>query len=156
MKKIREDNFQFSDRNEDINIDKLHQFLSEKAYWCRGIPKEIVEKSINNSLNFSILDPNNEFSGFARVVTDFATFAYLADVFILEDYRGKSLGKWLISEIMKHPELSQLRTWLLLTKDAQKLYEKYGWDYIEEQNKVMIIRGGSDFYTQNQIFHKMQ
>ncbi len=102
----------------------IHKYLSEDAYWCKNIPKEIVEKSINNSCNFGLYQ-HKEQIGFARVVTDYATFAYLADVFILPEFRGKGLSKWLIKTIIEFPDLQGLRRWILATMDAHKLYEKY-------------------------------
>ena len=94
----------------DVNV--IHQFLSEESYWAKGIPKHVVEKSIANSLCFGLFYKNEQI-GFARLVTDKATFAYLADVFILKEYRGKGLSKWLMKTIQSHPELQNLRRWLL-------------------------------------------
>jgi len=116
----------------DLNV--IHKFLSEESYWAKGIPKHVVEKSIVNSLCFGLFY-NNAQIGFARLVTDRATFAYLADVFVLKEYRGKGLSKWLMKIIQLHPELQNLRRWLLTTKDAHGLYEQLGWikppdDYI--------------------------
>lgn len=108
----------------DVNV--IHQYLSQESYWAKGIPKYIVEKSIANSLCFGLFS-ENELIGFARLITDKATFAYLADVFVLNAYRGKGLGKWLLQSIQSHPELQNLRRWLLTTKDAHGLYEQLGW-----------------------------
>ena len=108
----------------DVNI--IHQYLSEESYWALGIPKHVVEKSIENSLCFGLFYNKNQI-GFARLITDKATFAYLADVFILKTYRGKGLSKWLMKTIQSHPELQHLRRWLLTTKDAHSLYKQLGW-----------------------------
>ena len=115
----------------DVNI--IHKYLSEESYWATGIPKQIVEKAISNSLCFGLYYSNEQILcadrqvGFARLVTDMATFAYLADVFILPEHRGKGLGKWLMQMIQAHPQLQGLRRWLLTTKDAHGLYEQLGW-----------------------------
>ncbi len=107
----------------------------------------MVEKSIENSLCFGVYDQGKQV-GFARVVTDFATIAYIGDVFILENYRGRGLGKRLIKTIMNHPELRGLRLWLLGTKDAHDLYRKYGFQKVTETqfvDRFMVIRY-SDVY----------
>jgi GNAT superfamily N-acetyltransferase len=109
-----------------LNIDVIHTFLSEESYWAKEIPKHIVEKAIANSLCFGLFYKDEQI-GFARLVTDKATFAYLADVFVLKEHRGKGLSKWLMRTIQSHPELQNLRRWLLTTKDAHGLYEQLGW-----------------------------
>lgn len=108
-----------------LNLDYIHNFLSQ-SYWAEGIPRHAVEKSIKNSFCFGIYVAGNQV-GFARVITDFTTFAYIADVFIDESLRGKGLGKKLINEIVNHEELIGLKRWHLLTDDAHKLYSKYGF-----------------------------
>ncbi|OLS23465.1 MAG: hypothetical protein HeimC2_26690 [Candidatus Heimdallarchaeota archaeon LC_2] len=124
-----------------INISILHKYLSEVSYWSRGIPFEIVKKAVENSICFSLLSPSGEFVGFARMITDSATFGYLADVFVLDEHKGKGLGKWLIEIIMSYPEFRMLRNWFLYTKDAHSLYEKFGWQKIkplEHSEKAMV------------------
>jgi GNAT superfamily N-acetyltransferase len=113
----------------DVNI--IHRYLSEESYWAKGIPKNVVEKSIANSLCFGLFY-KKELIGFARLITDKATFAYLADVFIFEAFRGKGLAKWLMKTIYAHPELQNLRRWLLTTKDAHDLYKQLGWTSVPE------------------------
>jgi len=113
----------------DVNI--IHRFLSEESYWAKGIPKNIVEKAILNSICFGLYR-DKEQAGFARLVTDKATFAYLADVFVLPAYRGKGLSKWLMQTIQAHPELQNLRRWILTTKDAHGLFEQCGWTRVPE------------------------
>ena len=108
-----------------LDIDFIHNYLS-KSYWAKGIPKSVVERSIKNSLCFGIYKENIQI-GFARVITDFATFAYLADVFIDENQRGNGLGKELINAIVTHKELIGVKRWHLLTDDAQGLYKQYGF-----------------------------
>jgi len=109
-----------------LDIDLIHAFLSKEAYWSRGIPKATLFKSIENSLCFGVYSDTDQV-GFARVITDYATIAYLGDLFILESHRGKGLSKQLINAIMSHDELQGLRRWILLTGDAHELYRKYGW-----------------------------
>ncbi|MEP6465212.1 MAG: GNAT family N-acetyltransferase [Parafilimonas sp.] len=108
----------------DVNV--VHQFLSKESYWAKEIPKHVVEKAIENSLCFGLFYKNN-LIGFGRLITDKAMFAYLADVFILKEFRGKGLSKWLMRIIQLHPELQNLKRWLLTTKDAHGLYEQLGW-----------------------------
>ncbi|MCF6138347.1 GNAT family N-acetyltransferase [Pseudalkalibacillus berkeleyi] len=120
----------------------VHSFLKEKSYWAKGIDFETVKESMNHSLCFGIfVEDTEEQVGFARVVTDYATFGYMADVFVVEAYRGRGLSKWLISEIMDHPDLQRLRRLMLVTKDAQGLYEQFGFEiYDNDDNGLMSIR----------------
>lgn len=108
-----------------LDLDVIHGALT-RAYWCEGIPREIVQRSIGGALCFGIYDGPAQI-GFARVITDFATYAYLADVFVLESHRGQGLSKWLMECILAHPELQNLRRWSLLTRDAHALYARYGF-----------------------------
>ncbi|MGB4776062.1 MAG: GNAT family N-acetyltransferase, partial [Daejeonella sp.] len=109
-----------------LDISIIHNFLSTESYWAKNIPLEIVEKSIQNSLCFGVYHYSKQI-GFARLITDYATFAYLADVFILPDYRRKGLSKLLMEEIKFHPDLQNLRRWLLGTADAHTLYQQFGF-----------------------------
>ncbi len=111
------------------------QFLAS-SYWAKGIPASTVEKSLDNSLCFSLLEGNRQI-GFARVISDRATFAYLADVFVLAEYRGKGLAKWMIECILNHSELQGLRRWLLATRDAHELYRKYGFTPLKVPDMFM-------------------
>ncbi len=108
-----------------LDLSIIHGFLTT-SYWAAGIPLEIVKKSIEHSLPFGVYK-GDEQVGFARVITDYATFAYIGDVFILEDYREQGLSKWLMQVIADHSELQGLRRWLLLTRDAHELYKKTGF-----------------------------
>ena len=108
-----------------LDLAVVHGFLTT-SYWAAGIPLEIVKKSIEHSLSFGVYKGEQQV-GYARVITDYATFAYIGDVFILEEFRGRGLSKWLMEVIADHPELQGLRRWLLLTRDAQGLYEKTGF-----------------------------
>lgn len=130
-----------------LSVDIIHYYLSEESYWAKHIPRVVVEKSITNSLCFGLYRQSEQI-GFARLVTDKATFAYLADVFILEKYRGKGLSKWLIEVIQFHPELQGLRRWMLGTRDAHGLYAQFGWSEIsEETRKIFMQRHFPDVYA---------
>lgn len=123
-----------------LNVDLIHTFLSKEAYWSKGIPKEIVQKSIDNTaLCFGVYkhEVEKEQVGFARVISDLATFAYLADVFILPKYRQLGLSKWLMNIITSHSELHGLRRFMLATDDAHTLYEQYGFERVEDASKIM-------------------
>jgi GNAT superfamily N-acetyltransferase len=113
-----------------LDLSVIQGFLTT-SYWAEGIPIETVEKSIEHSLNFGVYKAGEQI-GFARVITDYATYAYIGDVFILEDYRGQGLSKWLMQVIADYPELQGLRRWSLLTRDAHGLYRQTG--FIEPQN----------------------
>lgn len=120
-----------------LDVDVIHGYLSQ-SYWAAGIPRYIIEKSIDNSLCFGVFHQQAQV-GFARLVTDMATFAYLADVFILPDYRGRGLSKWLMEVIHSHPELQNLRRWMLATRDAHGLYSQFGWITLTEENAKSIM-----------------
>jgi GNAT superfamily N-acetyltransferase len=109
-----------------LNIRMIHKYLSGQSYWARDRSLETVKRSIENSLCYGVFAPGNRQVGFARVVTDLATFAWLCDVFVLEPERGKGLGKWLIKTITANPDLQNLRLFLLATTDAHQLYKIYG------------------------------
>ena len=108
-----------------LDLDVIYGYLT-RSYWCEGIPKSVVQRSIGGALCFGVYDGAAQI-GFARVITDFATYAYLADVFVLESHRGQGLSKWLMECILAHPELQNLRRWSLVTRDAHGLYERYGF-----------------------------
>jgi GNAT superfamily N-acetyltransferase len=108
-----------------LKLDVIHRYL-EGSYWAAGIPRAVVERSLRHSLGFGVYR-GDEQVGFARVVTDLATFAYLADVFVLDAHRGQGLSKWLMECIVDHPDLKDLRRWHLVTRDAQGLYEQFGF-----------------------------
>jgi N-acetylglutamate synthase-like GNAT family acetyltransferase len=121
-----------------LNIDFIHGYLS-RSYWAEDIPKEVVEKSIENSLCFGVYHKNKQI-GFARVISDYSTFAYLADVFIIEEERGKGLSKWLMECIIKHKQLQGLRNFCLLTRDAHTLYQQFGFKNLEKPQNFMAIK----------------
>ena len=109
-----------------LEVDVVHQFLHHESYWARGIPRDVVEKSIRHSLCFGVYHGGRQV-GFARVVTDYAVFAYLADVFVLPQHRGRGVSKQLIGTILSHPRLQGLRKWSLGTRDAHGLYAQFGF-----------------------------
>ena len=135
---IYKDEFCISTDKTKLDVDSIHGFLSTKAYWCLNIPKDTVQKAIQNSRCFGVYQ-NKKQIGFARVISDFSTIAYLGDVYILEEYRGKGLSKWLIETIMSDPNLQGLRRWILLTADAHGLYRQFGWTNIGEPDKWMTV-----------------
>lgn len=119
-----------------MDVNAIHEFICQ-SYWARGIPKTTLEKAIDNSLCFGVFNSEHKQIGFARMVTDSATFAYLADVYILENHRGRGLSKWLMQEIMAHPELQGLRRIILATSDAHGLYKKYGFTELSKPELFM-------------------
>jgi GNAT superfamily N-acetyltransferase len=110
----------------EMNVDTIHRYLSEEAYWSLGIPREVVERAMEHSLCFAAMDGGDTI-GFARVVTDYATFGYLADVFVLPSHRGRGVSRELMSAISAHPALQGLRRFQLVTRDAHGVYAKFGF-----------------------------
>jgi len=141
------ENITISTDKSKLDISLIHQFLSHESYWAKGIPIEIVKRSIDNSLCFGVFKDNKQV-GFARMISDFATFAYLADVFILPEYRKLGLSKKLIKEILAHPDLQGLRAMLLGTVDAHGLYRQFGFKELEKPERFMQIRK-PDIYLSN-------
>lgn len=134
----------------ELDMVVIHQYLSGESYWAQNIPFATVEKAIANSLCFGLYYTNKQI-GFARLVTDKATFAYLADVFVLEEHRGQGLSKWLMEVIQSHPELQGLRRWMLMTRDAQGLYEQFGWTVLDEDaRKRSMQRHFKEVYERDQ------
>jgi GNAT superfamily N-acetyltransferase len=123
-------------RLERLDVTFIHNFLSHTAYWAQGRSLDLVRRSLDNSLNFGVLKGPEQI-GFARVVTDYATFAWLADVFIVDDYRGHGLGKWLIEVITSHPLLQGFRRWVLATRDAHELYRQFGFAELKQPERWM-------------------
>ncbi len=121
-----------------LNPEMVYHFLNKEAYWSKGIPYETFLKSIEHSLNFILLHKEKQV-GFARIITDYATIAYLGDVFISSDYRGLGLSKCLIQSVMNCPELQGLRRWILLTQDAHELYRQFGWSPIQNPERWMEL-----------------
>jgi len=129
--------FTVSDRKEDMDVTMIHGFLTT-SYWAKGIGKSTIERAIANSLCLGVFH-NEKQIGFGRAITDRSTFAYLADVFILEEYRGRGLGKWLVDCFLEHEELQGLRRWLLATLDAHGLYKQKGFVPLQEPQRFMEI-----------------
>jgi GNAT superfamily N-acetyltransferase len=134
---FKKNGFTITTEKEKLDIDLIHSFLN-RTYWAEGISKETIRRSIEGSLCFGVYE-NNKQVGFARMITDRATFAYLADVFIIEEYRGRGLSKWLMEVIMSHPDLQRLRRMILATKDAHGLYEKFGFTPLINVERWMHI-----------------
>jgi GNAT superfamily N-acetyltransferase len=127
-----------------IDIIVVHNYLCNESYWAKNIPIELVKQAIENSVCFSIFYIEEQI-GFARVITDKATFGYLADVFIIEEHKGKGLGKWFIQTILDHEELQGFRSWMLATKDAHGLYEKFGFKLTSDTTRIMRKQGISEY-----------
>jgi N-acetylglutamate synthase-like GNAT family acetyltransferase len=143
------DSFLFSTEKELLNVEYVHSFLSEKSYWAKGVPKEVVEQSIRYSLAIGIYDTANDTVqvGFARVISDFATFAYLADVFVDEKYRGRALSKKLMEFIFSLNELKGLRRFMLATADAHSLYARYGFRPLKAPDRFMEVHDPDVYRT---------
>jgi len=120
-----------------LDMDAIAEMLT-RAYWAVGRPRERTERAIANSLVFGLYDGAKQI-GLARIVSDYAVFAYLCDVFIHEEYRAHGLGKWLIETVMSHPDLQGLRRWTLATRDAHELYRQFGWDDLQNPERWMQI-----------------
>jgi GNAT superfamily N-acetyltransferase len=121
-----------------LDLDVIHGFLTN-CYWAKGIPRNLVARSIERSLCFGIYDGNGAQVGFARVITDLATIAYLGDVFVLESHRGRGLSKWMMECITQHSGLQGLRRWILLTRDAHQLYVKFGFTPLKSAERYMEL-----------------
>jgi GNAT superfamily N-acetyltransferase len=143
---MRVDGYSISSDARDFDIDAIHGYLTQ-SYWSPGIPRSVVERAIANSLCFGVFKGSRQV-GFARVVTDRATFAYLADVFILDAHRGKGLSKWLMQVILAHADLQGLRRFLLGTRDAHELYRRFGFRELANPSRMMEIHA-ADVYRTN-------
>lgn len=129
----------------EMDVDAIHAYLDGESYWARGIPRETVARSVRNSLCFGVFDGGVQVA-FARVVTDRATYAYLCDVYVLEPYRGRGLGRWMMEAVIAHPELQGLRRWGLATQDAHGLYARFGFTPLARPERFME-RTDPDVYT---------
>ena len=132
-----------------LQIDVVHQFLTTESYWAKDIPLATVERSIENSLCFGLYHREKQI-GYARVITDYATFAYLADVFIIKGYRGRGLSKWMMEIIADLPELQNMRRWSLATRDAHSLYSKIGFTPLSKPD-IWMEKYVPDFYSKNKL-----
>jgi GNAT superfamily N-acetyltransferase len=131
------DHFTVSADPSKLDLAAIHDFLTH-CYWSEGIPQSTVERAMQHSLCFGLFDDQKQI-GFARVISDYATYAYLCDVYVLESYRGKGLGTWLMSCVMQHPDLQGLRRFTLLTRDAHALYRKLGFAESRNPSRYMEI-----------------
>lgn len=131
-------NFLITTEKSKMDIDAIHSFLSNHSGWSDNIPFEKVKISIENSLNFGLFH-NGKQIGFARVISDFSTIAYLGDIYVLDNYRGQGLSKKLMKSVMTHPNLQGLRRWILLTSTADWLYEKYGFTKVPKPEIYMEL-----------------
>jgi N-acetylglutamate synthase-like GNAT family acetyltransferase len=144
--RVSRDGFEISCDPARLDLDVVHGYLT-RSYWSPGIPRETVERAARNSMVFGLYESGSgKQVGFARVITDKATFAYLSDVFVLEEWRGRGLSKWLVESILAHPELQGLRRFCLLTRDAQGLYQRYGFTGLPDAATYMERRD-PDVYT---------
>jgi GNAT superfamily N-acetyltransferase len=142
----RRGEFVISTSRARLSLDVIHGFLTN-CYWAKGIPREVVARSIEHSLSFGIYDGSGAQVGFARVVSDFATVAYLGDVFVLESHRGRGLSKWLMQCIIEHPALQNLRRWILLTRDAHGLYSQFGFTPVKAPERYMELHQPNVYET---------
>ncbi|HEY5519036.1 MAG TPA: GNAT family N-acetyltransferase [Candidatus Limnocylindrales bacterium] len=130
--------YEVSTDPERIDIESVHRFLSDEAYWSPGVPEDVVRRAIAGSIVFGLYR-GSEQVGLARVVSDRATFAWLCDVYVLKEHRGHGLGKWLMECVKAHPDLQGLRHWLLATRDAHGLYKQFGFEPVDPE-RFMEIR----------------
>ncbi len=121
-----------------LELDRVHEYLSERSYWARGIPKDRLLRAVENSLCVGVYRGTRQ-AAFARVVSDQATFAYLCDVFVFEDFRGQTIGKWMVSWVQKLPLFDGVRRWSLFTRDAHGLYDQSGWRRLAHPERAMEI-----------------
>ena len=146
---IYKEGFCISTNKSRLDIPAIHNFLSNEAYWSLGIPFETVKKSIDHSLNFGLYH-NEQQIGFARIISDFSTIAYLGDVYVLPEFRGRGLSKWLMETITSFPELQGLRRWILLTGDAHGLYKQFGWKDISNPERWMELHNKDVYKKTNE------
>jgi len=131
----KREGFTISTDRSRLDRPAIHEFLSG-SYWAKGVPRSVVDRSIDGALCFGLYDGERQV-GFARVITDRATFAYLADVYVLESHRGRGLATWLMEAILAHPDLQGLRRWMLVTRDAHPLYRKLGFTELPHPERIM-------------------
>lgn len=130
--------FFVSTNPDDFDFEAIYSFISD-SYWAKGIPRQLLQKAIDNALCFAVIKDGNTLVGFARVITDKATFAYLADVFIAPEEQGLGLSKLLMKNICEHPDLQGLRRFMLATRDAHGLYKQFGFTEVEHPEWLMQV-----------------
>ena len=126
-----------------LDLEAIHRWLANDAYWALGRDRAVNDRAWANSMPFAAYR-DGELAGFARVVTDHTTFAWLADVFVVPGHRGRGVGKLLVSSILEHPELRPMKRWLLATADAHELYRRYGFDEVRNSGRMMAIESAAD------------
>jgi GNAT superfamily N-acetyltransferase len=134
---LKQGEFELTTDRSKMQIEVIHNFL-RKSYWASKRSEEVIRRSIDHSLPFGIFAGQRQIA-FARAITDYATFAWIADVFVDDDFRGKGLGKWLIDSMLRHPELQGMRRWVLATKDAHSLYATFGFNLLNKPERWMEV-----------------
>ena len=134
----QKDGYEVSTDRARLDLDAVHAFLSQ-SYWSPGIPRALMEQGISNSIPFGLYAPDGAQVGFARVVSDHAQFAYLADVYVLPGHRRRGLGVWLLECVLSHPDLALMRRWMLATQDAHDLYRRFGFGPTGHPERLMFI-----------------
>lgn len=142
MLAAEKEGFEISTDKSRLDIQTIHDYLSKESYWAKNIPLELVQKSMDGSVCFGIYHNTagllaGRQVGFARMITDAATFGYLADVFIIKEYRGKGFGRWLMETIISYPDFQPLRRWMLATRDALELYKPFGFTELDNPERIM-------------------
>ncbi|HEX7390710.1 MAG TPA: GNAT family N-acetyltransferase [Acidiphilium sp.] len=130
--------YALSTDKQHLDVDMIHHFLSEESYWSRGVPRDVVERAVRHSMCFGVYHEGKQV-GFGRVVTDHASFALLADLFVIEGHRGRGISKWMLRCIIDHEALQGLRRWLLLTSDAHELYARFGFTPLGSPSRFMEV-----------------
>ncbi len=138
INEFEKEKFIISTDKRKLDFKTIYNFLTN-CYWSNGISMKLVRKAANNSICFGVYHRKKQI-GYARVITDYVRFGYLADVFIIEEYRAKGLSKWLMKTILSHPQLKDVHAWMLATKDAHGLYEKFGFKIIDEPERYMRLK----------------
>ena len=145
----REDGYRITTDRRDLDVRAIHEFLTQ-SYWSSGVPISVVERAIANSLCFGVFHGRDQV-GFARVITDKATFAYLADVYVLGAHRGRGLSKWLLAVIRAHADLQGLRRFMLATRDAHGLYAQFGFTPLANPSRVMEVLDADVYGVRQQV-----
>jgi GNAT superfamily N-acetyltransferase len=136
---VRRDGFTISTDRGRLDLDAIYRYLSEESYWAAGMARDVFERSVTGALPFGLYEPKGAQIGYARVVTDFAVFAWLSDVYVLEAYRRRGLGHFLVGSVMTHPRLQGLRRWMLSTRDAHGMYAKYGFGDVDARTLMTRV-----------------
>jgi GNAT superfamily N-acetyltransferase len=146
MENWSRDGYTISTDQAKLNVDAVFTYISKESYWASGIPRDVVERSLRNSLCFGLYRDNAQI-GFTRVVSDYATMAYVGDVYVLAEHRGRGLSKWMMECVLAHPELQHLRRWILVTRDAHELYRKFGFTNLKRPEGYMELHNPDIYLT---------